>query len=790
MKRTLSPLPALALVVALFGCATDPPRGDPDLEMDLERPIAGEEPSIELVTRSVDEDDSHAESADAKTHAENAESADAKTHAENAENAESAETASGDTKGESAAAIAEASDDLIDTPSDAEAKASAKSPEGDSRATSADSGKAAGTPVAAAPADEGLLKRYEANIEELLQDIVRSEWFHKWFREHFDEFKDTLSGLVDKATGGAAAAPAQPAAAPEIPWKTETYSLVARSMDLRQVLETFGVAQGISTILSPAVGGALSGEFADVPCGEFLDRLCSMHNLAWYWDGATLWINAASEMQTILLGLRYMKAGEVRAMLAELGVEDPRFPLKTASNDELIMVSGPPRYVGLVAEMIQKADVLRERRTFNEIETRLFPLQNTWADDVAFSASSPESSGSIKGVASMLKDIVGTIASPGSRAAGDTNAPASFKPLITSENRLNAVIVTDVAPRMPLYERLVRELDVPQKLVEIEVTVVEMSRKDALDWQLSIAGTGTKDRLSGGVGQNAGNLFPAEDLAGRGLAGALSYLGSKSTVSASLTALRDKGKARNISRTTLLTVNNLAASLSDQQTYHARVIGTEVAELAEVSAGTTLQVKPRIMRLGDDAVPTRIWLTLSLEDGGFESVSVDSMPMTRTSSLDTQTSVYEEDTIVLAGYLRDIEETAGWGIPWLRDIPLLGWLFGGHSSKTETVQRLFLISPRIVDPDAEDLARLQAMRLRDIEEMETLNEDAEDADEVRELRALDRQERRERRQDALDERLEERKRELVRAREERARLRKEREAEREEIDKRGGCLPW
>ena len=775
MKRSLSPLPALALVVALFGCATDPPRGDPDLELDLERPIADEEPSIELVTRSVDEDDSHAESADAKTHAENA---------------ESAETGSSDTKGNSSAAITEASDDLIDTPSDAEATARAESPEGDSRSTSADSGKAAATPVVAATTDANPLKRYEADMEELLRDVVGSEWFHKWFREHFDEFKDTLSGLVDKATGGAAAASAQPAAAPEIPWKTETYSLVARSMDLRQVLETFGVAQGISTILSPAVGGALSGEFADVPCGEFLDRLCSMHNLAWYWDGATLWINAASEMQTILLDLRYMKAGEVRAMLAELGVEDPRFPLKTASNDELIMVSGPPRYVGLVAEMIQKADVLRERRTFNEIETRLFPLQNTWADDVAFSASSPESSGSIKGVASMLKDIVGTIASPGSRAAGDTNAPASFKPLITSENRLNAVIVTDVAPRMPLYERLIRELDVPQKLVEIEVTVVEMARKDALDWQLSIAGTGTRDRLSGSVGQNAGNLFSAEDLAGRGLAGALSYLGSKSTVSASLTALRDKGKARNISRTTLLTVNNLAASLSDQQTYHARIIGTEVAELADVSAGTTLQVKPRIMHLGNDAVPTRIWLTLSLEDGGFESVSVDSMPMTRTSSLDTQTSVYEEDTIVLAGYLRDIEETAGWGIPWLRDIPLLGWLFGGHSSKTETVQRLFLISPRIVDPDAEDLARLQAMRLRDIEEMETLNEDAEDADEVRELRALDRQERRERRQDALDERLEERKRELVRAREERARLRKEREAEREEVDKRRGCLPW
>ena len=86
-----------------------------------------------------------------------------------------------------------------------------------------------------------------------------------------------------------------------------------------------------------------------------------------------------------------MKAGEVRAMLAELGVEDARFPLKTTSNDELIMVSGPPRYVSLVSEMVAKADKLKELRTFNEVETRMFPLTYTWADDVSFRANSPES---------------------------------------------------------------------------------------------------------------------------------------------------------------------------------------------------------------------------------------------------------------------------------------------------------------------------------------------------------------------------------------------------------------
>ena len=553
-----------------------------------------------------------------------------------------------------------------------------------------------------------------------------------------------------------------PAAPAPIPWRTPTYSLVARSMDLRQALETFGAAQGIATVLSPTVAGAFSGEFLDTPCDEFLDRLAALHNLSWYWDGASLFVYGPGETQTILIDLRYMKAGEVRAMLAELGVEDPRFPLKTASDDELIMVSGPPRYVTLVAEMISKADKLRENRTFTEVETRLFPLENTWADDVSFSASSPESNGSIKGVASMLKDIVGKIAAPDARESGSTNAPSSFQPLITAENRLNAVVVTDVAHRMPLYERLIRELDVPQQLIEIAVTVVELSRNDALDWQLSLGVDFAKGHSNVGVGQNAGNLFGTDAISGRGLAGALTRLGTHYNLSASLTALRDSGKARSISRTALLTVNNLAVELTDTQSYHARVVGTEVATLETVSAGTTLQVKPRIMKKGSADLPARLWLTLSLDDGGFESVSVDSMPMTRTSTLNTQTSIYEGETLMLAGYFRDVDHDARWGIPWLRDIPLIGWIFGGYTTQTETVQRLFLITPVIVDIDAEDLARIQATRLRDVRDMEDLFEDADDDAEESEIRDLEHQERRERRRQDLERRLKDR-RERIKA---------------------------
>ncbi|MGN1324715.1 MAG: hypothetical protein ACI4YA_00005, partial [Candidatus Spyradenecus sp.] len=141
----------------------------------------------------------------------------------------------------------------------------------------------------------------------------------------------------------------------QIPWQVPQWTLVARGMDLCEALNSFAVAEGMSVVISPKVKGTLSGDFREVPAGEFLNRLATLHNLTWYYDGAALYIYSAGEIETILANLSYMKAEEVRQMLLELGVEDARFPIKTTQNGEIIMVSGPPRYVALIAEMIQRA---------------------------------------------------------------------------------------------------------------------------------------------------------------------------------------------------------------------------------------------------------------------------------------------------------------------------------------------------------------------------------------------------------------------------------------------------
>ena len=603
--------------------------------------------------------------------------------------------------------------------------------------------------------------------------------------------------LVGWCLGGVSYAGAE--AAQSIPWKTPSYTLVARNMDLRTALNTFAVAEGLSIVISDSVAGEFSGDFRDVPAGEFLDKLATVHNFTWYYDGAALYLYSAGEIQTLLIDLQYMKAGEVRKMLEELGVEDRRFPIRTTSNDELIMVSGPPRYVAIVAETIAKADKLRELRTFNEVEVRMFPLKNTWADTVSFHVTSPESTVSIKGVAQLLDEMMnsatgGRVVDSAVGAGPSTNqspaqaaVEAAFRPVIRAENRLNAVIVRDVKSRLPMYEGLIRQLDVPQKLVEIAVTVVELSKKDALDWQLSLSYGGSRGHNTGAIGQNAANVVLPEDLAGMGLAGALTRIRSSYSLYASLTALKEKGKARSISRTTLLTVNNLAARMSDSQSYHARVVGTEVASLEEVSAGTELRVKPRIVPSGQTNVPNQVWLSLELDDGGFETVTVDSMPMTRSSTLQTQTAVFENESIMLAGYLRDIDESAGWGIPFLRDIPWIGWLFGGVTTSKETVQRLFILTPQILDLDTEALARLQGTHLRDVSEAEHLEDDAEESDRLRRQRKLERdatQERRRERDEAIYQR---RKAELEHASEMR-KVDQAREADALDRDKRGWKL--
>ena len=110
--------------------------------------------------------------------------------------------------------------------------------------------------------------------------------------------------------------------------------------------------------------------------------------------------------------------------------------------------------------------------------------------------------------------------------------------------------------------------------------------------------------------------------------------------------------------------------------------------------------------------------------------------MTRQTTLETQAAVFEDDSILLGGYFRDIKEEAGWGIPYLRDIPWIGWLFGGVSYRDQTVQRLFILTPRVIDfgyyhATTQSLVRVQTLGQRDMRAAEELRDAIERDDAAR-----------------------------------------------------------
>ena len=529
-----------------------------------------------------------------------------------------------------------------------------------------------------------------------------------------------------------------------IPWKTPTYSLVARGMPLREVLDTFGVAQGMSVVMSGKVQGTLSGDFKGMKPADFLDRISTTHNLLWYYDGAALYVYGSGEITSSLMDLKYLKEGNIIMMLRELGLEDRRFPIRSSQNGELILVSGPPRYVELIGETIARADALRLQRTFNEIDTRVFRLKNTWADDVNLNVMGLESQLRIRGVAQLLEEIMRSSSTDQSRDSSTNREDTAdgrladrmangIDPVIKPDNRLNAVIVRDSVTRMPTYERLIAELDQPQQVVEIEVTTFDITKDDALDWQASVKISGRSSGNDAAGGMNAENLIAPAALAGMGAVGAYSYLGEKTKVDLSLAALKTKNKARNLSRSAIVTLNNLVGEMTDTQSYHAKMVGEKVASLEEVKAGTRLNVKPRVVESAETNGARQVWLTMVLEDGGFESVTVDAMPMTRKSTVSTQAALYENESIMLAGYFRTIKEDGGWGIPYLRDIPWIGWIFGGASTREMTAQRIFVLTPRVVDYAAyhsatQSIVSVQAQRQRETELGRKLHEEAERGD--------------------------------------------------------------
>jgi type III secretion protein C len=276
---------------------------------------------------------------------------------------------------------------------------------------------------------------------------------------------------------------------------------------------------------------------------------------------------------------------------------------------------------------------------------------------------------------------------------------------------LNAVIVRDTRDRMASYDRLVQALDIEPQLVEIEATIIDINTNKArelgVNWRFSSGGAnilfGTGQGTPGredfdarlqpdfGVNRRDNALAITETAPGLAIS---SIIGSGREFLSRIIALEQLGAARIVSRPQVMTLSNLEAVFDRTSTFYVRVAGRQQVDLFKVTAGTVLRVNPHVFRDRDE---TRIRVILGIEDGSIRrQESVDGIPLVDRASVTTQAMIRAGQSVLVGGMTVDSELDSETRIPVLGAIPIVGNLFRSRNKSRERIERLFLITPRLV----------------------------------------------------------------------------------------------
>ncbi len=269
--------------------------------------------------------------------------------------------------------------------------------------------------------------------------------------------------------------------------------------------------------------------------------------------------------------------------------------------------------------------------------------------------------------------------------------------MITADVRRNAVVIRDIRANMPLYEAAIRKLDVPVRVIEISAAIVDLqlgvSRTLGLNGLTVKSGTyynGTNAITLGGSAQAA---------AGPGNIGMSGVFGT-SSVSATISALSAENKAKILSRPTILTLDNFGAMINQQDTFYVNSTGQYVSNLYNVSSGLSLQVVPHVTVYHGE---TRIYLQVQIQDGEQTPGTTGTIPNVRESSLTTQSVIKEDQSLLIGGLYHKVNKKGATGYPWLYKLPVVSYLFGVKSSDKEMEERIFVITPRIVEINSKNL---------------------------------------------------------------------------------------
>ena len=314
---------------------------------------------------------------------------------------------------------------------------------------------------------------------------------------------------------------------------------------------------------------------------------------------------------------------------------------------------------------------------------------------------------------------------------------------ITADPRSNSLIVYASKKDMAMIKKVLEKVDtlLPQVLIEGIVMNVSLNN----DFSFGVAAGQrpkqlTPDVRGGGVVNNSsGTANP--------LQGALGFLGTN-TVSypngggvgyfaqlgqswdVAISAVAGDGRADVVQRPRIITSHAVPASFFVGSSIPFRQGGFAFSgqtsfTYQQLPVGIGLDVTPYITP--DNLVVMEIAQNVDAVDGTPDPAS-EIPPTTSNKSANAIVTVRSGDVVLLGGFLENSKSSSNSGVPYLKDIPLLGNLFKRKADSGKRSELMILVRPTIL-PKPQDLADLtnqQRQNSGNIQELERrMNDDDE-----------------------------------------------------------------
>ncbi len=280
---------------------------------------------------------------------------------------------------------------------------------------------------------------------------------------------------------------------------------------------------------------------------------------------------------------------------------------------------------------------------------------------------------------------------------------------VSSDVRTNSLIVTSTEEDLNKIEKMLKNLDTPPPQVLIEGKIVEASDSFQKSVGINWGFTGQDIKIMNNKAGSPVNMRPsftfgtqtASNSVGFGLTiGTLDILGD---LSATLSLFEIENKVKVLSSPRIVTMNNEAAAISQTTSQPQATItttgNTTQKSYTPVPVTLSLNVTPQVTN--DASIIMKVSVNREFTGSPVDPAEATSTPKFSRKA-DTKVIVKNGQTTVIGGiYQNDTSEGVS-GISGLKDIPILGYLFKGQSSRKEKNELLIFLTPRIVSIPSSD----------------------------------------------------------------------------------------